>query len=130
MPACHDVSMTSFAIKVLVNGAALSVAAFLLKGISFGQGSGTLTGNRLVTVLLVALIFGLLNALIKPVLTFFSLPVIILTLGLFGVDKSVGLAYGILLYLVAYGTPVIGGILALWWGGVNLRRMTNEPVSE
>lgn len=76
--------MTSFAIKVFVNGVALSVAAFLLKGISFGEGSGTLgMGNRLVTVLWVALIFGLINALIKPVLTFFSLPVIILTLGLF-----------------------------------------------
>ena len=75
--------MTSFAIKVLVNGVALSVAAFLIKGISFGQGSGPLLGNRLVTVLLVALIFGLIHALIKPVLTFFSLPVIILTLGLF-----------------------------------------------
>lgn len=54
----------------------------------------------------------------------------ILTLGLFGVDKSVGLAYGILLYLVSYGTPVIGGILALWWGGVNLQRMTDEPASQ
>ncbi len=50
----------------------------------------------------------------------------ILTLGLFGVDKSNGLTYGILLYLVAYGTPIVGGILALWWGGVNLQRIT-EP---
>ena len=56
----------------------------------------------------------------------------ILTLGLFGVDQSIGLTYGILLYLVAYGTPMVGGVVALWWNGVNLRRITsaNEPVSQ
>ncbi len=47
----------------------------------------------------------------------------ILTLTLFSVDKSIGLTYGILLYLVAYGTPVILGVFSLWWGGVNLRRV-------
>ena len=47
----------------------------------------------------------------------------ILTLALFSVDKSTGLTYGILLYLVAYGPPVILGVLSLWWGGVNLRRV-------
>ncbi len=51
----------------------------------------------------------------------------ILTLGVFGVDKSAGLTYGILLYLIAYGTPIILGVLCLWWGGVNLRRMTAPP---
>lgn len=47
----------------------------------------------------------------------------ILTLALFSIDKSTGLTYGILLYLVAYGPPVILGVLSLWWGGVNLRRV-------
>jgi hypothetical protein len=54
----------------------------------------------------------------------------ILTLGLFGVDKSIGLTYGILLYLVAYGTPMVGGIVALWLGGINLQRLTSEPVNQ
>ena len=71
--------MKSIVIKIFVNGAALWVAAFLLKGIHLGS-SGA---NQLVTILWVAVIFGLLNAVIKPVLTFFSLPVIILSLGLF-----------------------------------------------
>jgi len=48
----------------------------------------------------------------------------ILTLGLFNVDKSIGLTYGIWLYLVAYGTPILGGIVALWWEGVNVQRLT------
>ena len=37
------------------------------------------------TILWVAVIFGLVNALIKPVLKFFSLPFIVVTLGLFTV---------------------------------------------
>jgi putative membrane protein len=74
--------MKSFAIKVLVNGVALWVAAQLVQGINFAVDK-TSTSSQLVTILWVALIFGVLNALIKPVITILSLPVIILTLGLF-----------------------------------------------
>ena len=52
------------------------------------------------------------------------------TLALFAVDKSIGLTYGILLYLIAYGTPVVLGVLFLWWGGVSLRAIANEPMSQ
>lgn len=51
------------------------------------------------------------------------------TLALFAVDKSVGLTYGILLYLIAYGTPIVSGVLFLWWGGINLRKISSAPVS-
>ena len=81
-PACHDESMKSFVIRVLVNGVALWVAASLVKGIHLADNPAS-TSNHLVTILWVAVIFGLLNALIKPILTIFSLPFIILTLGLF-----------------------------------------------
>jgi len=74
--------MKSFAIKVLVNGAALWVAANLVHGIQLAGGTASTT-SQLVTILWVAVIFGGLNALIKPILTILSLPVIILTLGLF-----------------------------------------------
>ena len=74
--------MKSFAIKVLVNGAALWAAAYLVHGIQLAGGTASTT-SQLVTILWVAVIFGGLNALIKPILTILSLPVIILTLGLF-----------------------------------------------
>lgn len=45
----------------------------------------------------------------------------ILTLGLFAVDSSIGLAYGILLYVIAYGTPMVLGVAILWWGGISLK---------
>ena len=74
--------MKSFAIKVLVNGVALWVAANLVKGIHLAGGTASTT-SQLVTILWVAVIFGGLNALIKPIMTVLSLPIIILTLGLF-----------------------------------------------
>jgi len=81
-PACHDEYMKSFAIKVLVNGVALWVAAHLVQGIQLA-GSHASTSSQFVTLLWVAVIFAVLNALIKPIMTVLSLPVIILTLGLF-----------------------------------------------
>ena len=74
--------MKSIAIKILVNGVALWVAALVLPGIAFGPSGATLS-SQLVTILWVAVIFGLINAVVKPVLKFFALPVIIVTLGLF-----------------------------------------------
>ena len=73
--------MKSFAIKVLVNGIALWVAALVVPGIGLGTHS-SLT-KEVGTVLVVAVIFGLVNAIIKPVMRFFAFPFIILTLGLF-----------------------------------------------
>jgi putative membrane protein len=74
--------MKSFAIKVLVNGIAIWVTTLLVSGITLGnEGAGT--ERQLVTLLWVSVIFGVINALIKPVMTILSLPVIVLTLGLF-----------------------------------------------
>jgi putative membrane protein len=74
--------MVSIVVKILVNGVALSAAAYLLKGIHLGQ-EAAVTQSQLVTVLWVAVIFGLVNAFLRPILRFLSMPVIILTLGLF-----------------------------------------------
>lgn len=73
--------MKSIAIKVLVNGIALWLAALVISGINFGADSSV--GQKLLTILIVAVIFGVLNAVLKPIVKFFSLPLIILTLGLF-----------------------------------------------
>jgi putative membrane protein len=70
----------NFVIKVAVNAVALWVAAWLVSGISFGEGK---FGSKFATVLLVALVFGLVNAVVKPIAKLLSFPFIILTLGLF-----------------------------------------------
>ena len=72
--------LINFALQVVINAVALWVAAWAIPGITFGEGS---TGQVITTVVVVALIFGIVNAFIKPLLKLISLPLIILTLGLF-----------------------------------------------
>ena len=74
--------MRSVAIKIAVNAVALWVAALAVPGIHLGEDADRLS-TRLLTILLVAVLFGVVNAVVKPVARFFSFPVIILTLGLF-----------------------------------------------
>lgn len=72
--------LLNFALQTVINAVALWVAAWAIPGITFG---GDSTGQVVKTVVIVALIFGIVNAFIKPILKLISLPLIILTLGLF-----------------------------------------------
>ena len=74
--------MVNLAIKIAVNAAALWVAAFLVDGITLAEDSSTFA-SRFTTVLLVAVLFGVINAVVKPIAKFLSFPAIVLTLGLF-----------------------------------------------
>ena len=69
----------SFLIRVAVNALALAVATWLLADIAV---SGDPQSDQLVTLLVVAVIFGLVNAVVRPIVKLLSLPFIILTLGL------------------------------------------------
>lgn len=67
--------MGKLLVRLIVNAVALWVAVEIVPGLSYD--------GDLITLLLVALIFGLVNALVRPILTVLSCPLIILTLGLF-----------------------------------------------
>jgi putative membrane protein len=70
---------------VISNAVAIAVAAWIFDGIYFdGPTSGRpeLT-EKLLPLLVVALIMGVVTAFVKPVLTILSIPFIILTFGLF-----------------------------------------------
>jgi putative membrane protein len=67
-------------LTVVTAAAALAVTAWLFSGISIG---GATRNQQLVTLLVVAVIFGLVNAVVRPVVALLSLPLYILTLGLF-----------------------------------------------
>ncbi len=70
-----------FVLRVLINGVALWFAQILLSGMSIvGAGS---TGGKVGVILLVALVFGIVNAIVKPIVQVVSIPLYILTLGLF-----------------------------------------------
>ncbi len=64
-----------FIVRLLINAAALWVAIQLIGGISHTGGLGSLLG--------VALVFGIVNAFIRPLIKALTIPVILLTLGLF-----------------------------------------------
>jgi putative membrane protein len=75
--------MTKFIIRWAINAVALYVAIWVVPGIVL---SGAWTD-----ILWLALIFGLLNALVRPVLKFLTCPLIILTLGLFTIVINTGM---------------------------------------
>jgi putative membrane protein len=71
--------MTNFVVKTLANAAALAVAIWLLADITL---TGESLGRRTLTLIVVVLIFGVVNIVVKPVVKLLSLPLFILTLGL------------------------------------------------
>ena len=69
-----------FLIRVIVDALALAVAAWLIDDIKVTEQARE---DQAIALVVVALIFGVINAFVKPILKLFSLPFIILTLGLF-----------------------------------------------
>lgn len=63
-------------IRLAINAIALWVAVELVPGLNYDAGS-------YVPLLIIALIFGLVNALVRPILLLLTCPLIVLTLGLF-----------------------------------------------
>ena len=104
--------MTKFLIRWGINAVALYAAAWLVPGIEF-------RGNWM-GVIWLALIFGLLNALVRPLLKFLTCPLIILTLGLFTIivntmmlllTSRIGQAFGIGLSVDGFWTAVLGSLV-------------------
>ena len=67
--------MKNFVLRLLVNALALWAAASIVSGIGLSEDFGD--------ILVVALVFGIVNALLKPILLLLSLPFLLVTLGLF-----------------------------------------------
>ena len=67
--------MTKFILRWAINAIALYLAVLILPGIDLR--------SNLVSILWLALIFGLVNALFRPLIQLLTCPLIILTLGLF-----------------------------------------------
>jgi len=70
-----------FLIKVVVNAVAIWVATVIVPGVTVSE-SGDSTGDTILTLLVIGLLFGIVNAVIKPVVKLLAFPFYILTLGL------------------------------------------------
>ena len=66
-------------IQLLVNAAALYVAVLVVPGLEFGFEAD----GAILKFLIVAFIFGLVNTFVRPILQIFTLPITLMTLGLF-----------------------------------------------
>jgi len=100
-----------FLIRLLVNAAALWVATRLVPGVSFDGGALPFLG--------VALVFGVVNAFIRPVLKILTFPLILFTLGLFALVVN-----GLMLWLTSSLSASLGlgfhvaGFWAAFWGAI------------
>jgi putative membrane protein len=102
--------MGQFLLRVIINAVAIAITAQLLPGI-------TVVNDSLGTLLIIGLVFGIVNALLKPLLLFLTCPAVIITLGLF-----VLVINGIMLLVTAsllpnqlhvdgIGWAIVGGII-------------------
>ena len=100
-----------FLIRLLVNAAALWVATQLVPGVTYDGGPLPMLG--------VALVFGVLNASLRPVAKILTFPLIIVTLGLFALVIN-----GLTLWLTSSLSSALGlgfhvsGFWAAFWGAL------------
>jgi putative membrane protein len=113
--AWQDVGM-KLVLRVLVVAAALGVAHLAISGIELRGGSDW---SKAGTLIVVALIFGVVNAVIKPVVKTVGCAFYVLTLGLIGLVVN-----GLLLWLCSYvagelSLPFhITGFWPAFWGAI------------
>ena len=94
--------MEGFLGRVVINAIALFIVSYLNLGMRIPD---------LVTTIIAAVVLGLLNAIVRPILGFLSLPITILTLGLFALVLN-----ALMFWLMARLVPGIqGNNLLLAW---------------
>jgi putative membrane protein len=92
-----------FLLRLLANAGALAVATWLLSGISL---TAPTTQGKVLTLLVVALIFGVVNAIVKPIFTLVTAVAVVLTLGLFLIVIN-----ALMLWLTSW----VSGLFDLGW---------------
>ncbi|MCU1531565.1 MAG: hypothetical protein JWO49_1136 [Arthrobacter sp.] len=117
-------AMFSFIVRVILNGLALWVAGWILPGLDIatsattaavadsGVTQGTDTIGIILAYLFIGLIFGVVNAFVRPLVSLLSLPITILTLGLFTIIINAGMLY--LTSWISSQTPVHFTIDSFW----------------
>ena len=94
--------MTGFIVRTIVTAIAVAIVAYVYPAIDYG--------GEIVNLVVVAVILGVLNAFVKPILGLLSLPINLMTFGLFGfvINAVVLLAVAAIADAVGF-TFVVGG---------------------
>ena len=112
----------SFLLRVLVNALAIWVAAWILPGMGIAadpsvvSAVGGETTASVLAYLFVGLVFGAVNAVVRPVLTILSLPITCLTLGLFAIVVNAAMLW--LTSWLSSFTPLRLEIDSFFWTAV------------
>lgn len=105
-----------FIIHILVVALALAATAYILPGVHF---------DSWVALAVAALVLGVVNAIVRPILTILTLPITVLTLGLFYLVVN-GLAFALAAWIVpgfgvsGFGWAILGALLVSifsWFAG-------------
>ncbi|WIM85852.1 phage holin family protein [Candidatus Mycobacterium wuenschmannii] len=107
--------MTAFVIRAGLTGLALWVVTKLVPGLYFVGGDTRL--QRIGIIFAVAVVFGLVNAFIKPIVQILSIPLYILTLGLFHIVIN-ALMLWITARITANTTHWGLAIDSFWWTAI------------
>ena len=111
--------MVGFLIRVAVNAVALAVAVWLIPGIRIGSevaGADPSIVSTVLNYLFVGLLFGLVNAIVRPVVSLLALPLTCLTLGLFAIIINAGML--MLTTWITSFTPVDFHVDTFFWDAV------------
>ncbi|MEW2478594.1 phage holin family protein [Mycobacterium sp. NPDC049093] len=107
--------MSSFLLRAAITGFALWVVTLVVPGIYFIGGDSTLA--RVGIIFVVAVIFGLVNAFVKPIVQILSIPLYILTLGLIHIVIN-----ALMLWITSWITDNTTGwglhIDQFWWTAI------------
>jgi putative membrane protein len=91
-------------LRLVANSIALAVTVYVVPSLDWGD-------SEPVTIVVTALIFGVINSFIKPVLKLLSLPIRLMTFGLFSFAINIGLLF----FLAWIGGQIGRGILLAGW---------------
>lgn len=104
--------MTRFILRWIINAVAIFLAIRFVPGISMAGGW--------VAIVWIALIFGLVNAFLRPLLKLLTCPLIILTLGLFTLiintfllwlTAQIGQMFGLQMTIAGFWPAFLGGLV-------------------
>lgn len=106
-----------FLMRTIVIAVAVALAAMIVPGISV---TGADSGTTLATLALVALIIGVVNAFVRPIVTFVTGCFVVLTLGLFifvinawmlMLSESLAQMLGLGFHVDGFGSALLGSIV-------------------
>ena len=110
-------------LRWILNALGVMIVAYLIPGI---------TVSNFYTALVVALVLGILNALVRPILIFLTLPINILTLGLFTLVINALLLWFVSSFVKGFAVAGFGaafwGALALWLVGWLTNSLLKESI--